>query len=47
MKKSVIAVLLAMLLVFSLSACGGDSEDSGSSRYGSVQSRNRAYIPSV
>ena len=29
MKKSVIAVLLAMLLVFSLSACGG-SDDSGS-----------------
>ena len=29
MKKSVIAVLLAMLLVFSLLACGG-SDDSGS-----------------
>ena len=30
MKKSVIAVLLAMVLVFSLSACGGDSEDTSS-----------------
>ena len=32
MKKSVIAVLLAMVLVFSLSACGGDSEDTSSIR---------------
>ncbi len=30
MKKSVIAVLLAMVLVFSLSACGGDGGDSSS-----------------
>ena len=30
MKKSVIAVLLAMVLVFSLSACDGDSEDTSS-----------------
>lgn len=29
MKKSVIAVLLAMLLVFSLSACGGSDNESG------------------
>ena len=30
MKKSIIAVLLAMVLVFSLAACGGDdSEKSG------------------
>ncbi len=30
MKKSIIAVLLAMVLVFSLSACGGDREDTSS-----------------
>ena len=48
MKKSKIAVLVAMVVVlaFSLAACGG-SDKSSSDKYCSVQGRYRTDIPAV
>ena len=46
MKKTVIALLLAMVLVLSLGACGGE-EESAEGDSCRLQGGDRAYIPSV